>query len=180
VRQARDRFVTRTGLPVGRMRKLAVMSLAVALAAAGSFIKIPSPVGTVALDSWPGYLCALLMGPEGSSVALAGHLASGFTSGFPLGMVLHALIAVEMCLCALAFGWVARRAGVVLGAAVAVVLNGLIAPLALTPWLGRPLAASLLLPLSTAAAVNVSLATAAAKAIVPSLVVRGRSSHEGR
>ena len=75
-----------------RTRSIAVMALSVALAAAGAFIKIPGPVGTVALDSWPGYACALLVGPSGSWVAFAGHLASGFVSGFPLGLALHTLV----------------------------------------------------------------------------------------
>lgn len=150
---------------VSRTRDIAVMALSVALAGAGAFIKIPSPVGTVALDSWPGYACALAIGPSGSWVAFAGHLASGFVSGFPLGLALHGLIALEMVLCALAFAWTWRRLGVVAGVAVAVLLNGLAAPLALAPWLGIPLVVSLMVPLTVAATVNVALASIVGKAV---------------
>lgn len=168
MRVSGDRPTTGRGSASWQLRKLALMSMAVALAAAGSLIKLPSPVGTVALDSWPGYLCALIIGPEGAWVALAGHLASGFVAGFPLGLFLHAAVAIEMALCALAFRWATSRAGAVLGAAVAVVLNGVAAPVALLPWLGRPLVLSLILPLSLAAGVNVALAAMLYKGWLPS------------
>lgn len=157
-----------------RIRRLAVMSLSIALAAAGSLIKIPSPVGTVALDSWPGYACAVVVGPVGALVALAGHLASGLVAGFPLGLILHGVIAVEMALCALAFRWVTGRFGAVPGVVAAVALNGLIAPFALLPWLGFPLVLTLLLPLTVAAAVNVSLAAVVSRAVKGRFVVHGR------
>ncbi len=98
-----------------RLHVIAFMALSVALAAAGALIKLPSPVGTVALDSWPGYACALVVGPAGAWVALLGHLASSLVSGFPLGLTLHGVIALEMALCALAFRLVTRRLGVVPG-----------------------------------------------------------------
>ncbi len=147
-----------------RLRNIVIMALSIALAAAGAFIKIPSPVGTVALDSWPGYACAVLIGPSGAWVAFAGHLASGLTSGFPLGLSLHVIVAVQMGLCALGFRWATRRFGSLAGIVVAIVLNGLAAPLALIPWIGRPMAVALLVPLTSAAVVNV---------IAASLVVRG-------
>jgi hypothetical protein len=136
------------------------MSLATALAAVGAFLKVPGPVGTIALDSWPGYLSVLVFGPEGAVVAFAGHLASAFTAGFPLGLLLHCIIAVEMALCALAFRWGVLRIGALPGALLAIVLNGLAAPVALLPWLGRGLVVSLVLPLSLAATVNVAAALA--------------------
>ncbi|MEX0975447.1 MAG: alpha-ribazole transporter [Bacillota bacterium] len=157
-----------------RTRRIAVMSMSIALAAAGSLIKIPSPVGTVALDSWPGYACALVLGPVGAWVALAGHLASGSVAGFPLGLAIHGVIAAEMVFCALAFRWVTGRFGAVPGVVAAVVLNGLVAPFALLPWLEFPLVLTLLLPLTVAAAVNVSLAAVVARAVKRGFVVPGR------
>ncbi|MGI6424678.1 MAG: hypothetical protein ACOX2A_05490 [Tepidanaerobacteraceae bacterium] len=40
----------------------ALMGMFIALSIVGAFIKIPSPTGTVALDSAPGYTAALLLG----------------------------------------------------------------------------------------------------------------------
>ncbi|MGE5579301.1 MAG: hypothetical protein ACM3WU_04575 [Bacillota bacterium] len=157
-----------------RAKDIAVMALSVALAAAGAFIKIPSPVGTVALDSWPGYACSLVLGPSGSWVAFAGHLASALVSGFPLGPALHAVIALEMALCALAFAWVTRRFGYVAGVTVAVLLNGLTAPFALSPWLGMPLVVTLFVPLTVAAFVNVTLAALVGRAVSRTLGIPGR------
>lgn len=145
-----------------RTRRIAAVSISIALAAAGSFIKIPSPVGSVALDSWPGFACALVIGPEGALVALGGHLMSGFLAGLPLGLALHLIVGAEMALCALAFRWVTLRLGAIAGVVAAVALNGLVSPLALIPWLGRPLVISLLLPLTVAAGVNVAAAVAVA------------------
>jgi len=148
-----------------RLRRLTIMSLAVSLSAVGAFIKVPGPVGSIALDSWPGYLSALALGPDGAVVAFAGHLASALSAGFPLGLVLHLVVAGEMALCALAFRWVSLRAGVVAGAIAAVALNGLVAPVALVPWLGWGLVVSLFLPLSLAAAANVIAASVAYQVI---------------
>ncbi len=85
-------------------------ALMVALSAVGAFIKIPSPLGSIAMDSSPGYLYASLCGPLGGApVAFFGHLASAFTVGFPLGVPIHLVVAAEMGLCAAVYGWIGRR-----------------------------------------------------------------------
>lgn len=48
-----------------QLRKLVVVALLVGMSAVGGFIKIPSPTGTVALDSLPGYLGAVFIGGWG-------------------------------------------------------------------------------------------------------------------
>ena len=54
---------------------MARIAILVALSGAGAFIKIPSPTGTVALDSAPGYLAAAVFSPlEGGIV---GALVAG-------------------------------------------------------------------------------------------------------
>src|SRR5665648_13939 len=83
--------------PAIRTARLALFS---ALSVVGSFIKIPSPVGSLAFDSFPGFFVALFFGPaEGALVSGLGHLATAATSGFPLG-ILHIPIAV---------GWLWQR-----------------------------------------------------------------------
>lgn len=86
-------------------KRLTLGALMVALSALGAFIKIPGPLGSIAMDSCPGYLYASLCGPAaGAAVAFLGHLASAFTAGFPLGVHFHLLIAGEMALCAAVYG----------------------------------------------------------------------------
>lgn len=145
----------------------------VALSAVGALIKFPGPLGSIALDSCPGYLYASLSGPMGGAlVASLGHLASAFTVGFPLGVPIHLVIAAEMGLCAAAYGWIGRRFGAAgLGTRslgrklswlsagfVAVLLNGVGAPLALSPWLGMAAVVPLIVPLIIASFINVVVA----------------------
>lgn len=87
--------------PTWRTARLAIFT---ALSVVGSFIKIPSSVGTLAFDSTPGFFVALLFGPlEGATVCGLGHLATATISGFPLG-ILHIPIALGMALAGAAVG----------------------------------------------------------------------------
>ncbi|HHY12233.1 MAG TPA: ECF transporter S component [Firmicutes bacterium] len=167
--------------PGAGIKQLTLAALMVALSAVGAFIKFPGPLGSIAMDSCPGYLYASICGPLGGvSVAFLGHLASAFTVGFPLGVPIHLVVAAEMGLCAAVYGWIGRRleagGGIgttdgrartlagrssrpwLLAGLVAVVLNGAGAPLALSPWLGMAAVVPLILPLTVASLMNVALA----------------------
>ena len=53
------------------------LALLIAISAVAAYIPIPSPTGTVALDSSPGYFAALVFGGYKGAVVLAiGHLFS--------------------------------------------------------------------------------------------------------
>ena len=72
------------------------VSIFIALSAVGAFIKIPGPLGSIALDSFPGYLSELLFGyVDGGIVIGSGHIISAAIIGFPLG-ILHLFIAIFM------------------------------------------------------------------------------------
>ena len=122
--------------PTIRTARLAIFS---ALSVVGSLIKIPSPIGSLAFDSFPGFFVALLFGPtEGALVSGLGHLATAATSGFPLG-ILHIPIAIGMALAAAAIGFlnkVHKSLAVIpaLGAGVAI-NTVLVFPL--VPWLAE-------------------------------------------
>lgn len=91
-------------------RKLAIIAVFVALSAAGSLVKIPSPLGSVGLDSAPGFFTALAFGGWlGFLVIAIGHLLTSAIVGFPLTLGVHLAIAIGMGVCALAFRWVGRR-----------------------------------------------------------------------
>ena len=89
--------------PTWRTARLAIFT---ALSAVGSLLKIPSPNGSLAFDSAPGFFAALLFGPlEGSLVCGLGHMATAAVSGFPLGL-LHLPIALGMALAGACIGLV--------------------------------------------------------------------------
>lgn len=53
-------------------KRIARVAILVALSAVGAFIKLPSPTGTVALDSAPGFVAAAAFGPgEGAKIGRA-------------------------------------------------------------------------------------------------------------
>jgi uncharacterized membrane protein len=79
--------------PVLNTSFLVKIALLTALSVIGSYIKFPGPVGSIALDSLPGFLGAILLGGKGGALILVlGHFLSAINSGFPLGPI-HILIA---------------------------------------------------------------------------------------
>ena len=109
------------------VRQIARIAVFIALGAVGAMIKLPSPVGTIGLDSAPGFFCALAFGyVEGAAVIAIGHLLTSAVLGFPLGIPLHLLIAGQMALWAVGLRWIQGRFGIIAGAAVTVLLNGIL------------------------------------------------------
>lgn len=142
-----------------KTKKLVVVSLLVALSVVGSFIKIPSPTGTIALDSLPGYLgAAILPLPLGAAVGALGHLISALTVSFPLGFPLHLFIALQMAVYVGVFGYLNKKGYKIMAIIIAVILNGLAAPALLIPIMGAGIFWALLLPLIAGSAVNIILA----------------------
>ena len=147
-------------------RRVARVAILVALSGVGAFIKIPSPTGTVALDSAPGYLAAVAFSPlEGGVVGALGHLISAATAGFPLGLPIHLIIAAEMFVFAWVLGLLARPLGAAVAAAVAVLLNGLLAPAILLPIGGLGMYAAQVVPLLVGSAINIAVAVIAGIAL---------------
>ncbi len=140
------------------LKKMITVAMLIAMSAVGAFIKIPSPVATVALDSLPGFVAAGLLGPWiGGCVGAAGHLISALINGFPMGIVMHLIVAVMMFLAMAVFGAVYKKSRIP-AAIIGIIMNG---PAALLPFgflLGWGFFVSMLLPLTVAAAVNVILA----------------------
>ncbi len=143
-------------------RRVARMAIFVALSAVGALIKIPSPTGTVALDSCPGYFSAISFGwLEGGIVAAIGHIFTAATTGFPLSVPIHILVAVEMAVFATAFWWINKKLGVIAAIIAATFLNGVVAAFVMVPIGGMGLALGLLAPLTVGSAVNIIIAAAA-------------------
>jgi hypothetical protein len=149
------------------IRHAVIIAVFSAMSVVGGLIKLPSFVGSVALDSAPGYFVAAFYHPIlGAIVGLVGHIGSAATAGMPLGP-LHLVIGVAMMFICGVFGLIARSGKSVwflMGAApLAILLNSVILPLVLIPF-GLPQAVAFgLMPfLAFASLVNVGLASAAA------------------
>lgn len=107
------------------VKRIAYMAVFIALSAVGAMIKIPSPVGTIGLDSAPGYFCSLAFGyVEGICVVFMGHLITAGIIGFPLGLPLHIFIGLQLAVWVMAFRWVSRHMGIIPGSIIAIILNG--------------------------------------------------------
>ena len=143
-------------------KRMARMAVFIALSAVGSLIKIPSPTGTVALDAAPGFFSAIAFGwLEGGIVAGLGHLLTAATTGFPLGIMIHLLVAGEQFLWAAVFWFVKEKVNIWAAAAAAIFCNGVLGALILLPMGGIGLYISMLPGLLVGSVVNVVIAAAA-------------------
>jgi len=143
-------------------RRVARLSIFTALSAVGAMTKIPSPTGTVALDSCLGYFSAAAFGyGEGALIAALGHLLTALTTGFPLGIPVHCYIALQMALWVMVFRFFTVRVHPFMGIVVAVLLNGIASAYLIIPFGGIGLATALVVPLLVGSAANVIIANLA-------------------
>jgi uncharacterized membrane protein len=111
------------------VREFCWTAMFIALSAAGAFIKIPAIVASVALDSFPALLSAVLLGPVfGAIIGGAGHILSAILGGMPLGPF-HFLIMFEMAALAWGYGKLYRLEKRNRAALFFFIGNALIAPL---------------------------------------------------
>jgi len=83
-------------------KTLATVALLIALSFVGAQLTI---MGTIAFDSLPAFLAALLLGPfHGAVIGFLGHMLTALTSGFPFSLPLHFVIALSMALTMYVFG----------------------------------------------------------------------------
>lgn len=144
-----------------QLRRITMMAMFIALSVVGALLKIPSPTGTVALDSAPGFLGAAFLGwREGALIAALGHLISAYTAGLPLTVPVHLLIALEMAIAAAIYAVLARRSNFIVTIVVVTVLNGVGMPLSFVPLFGSGFFYSMVVPLCVASCVNAVLAFA--------------------
>jgi uncharacterized membrane protein len=166
---------------MNKIRKIVLIALFCALAYVGANLKI---AGSVAFDSAPAFLCAMLMGGAPGAVAgVLGHLFSALLSGFPMTLPLHLAVAAEMGLICLLTGALVKTKGwpVWLGGILALVLNAVVAPAILFVWpgFGLPVALAMFGPLLIGSAANVLLSVALAYLLKKpyGLIVEGKKAH---
>lgn len=113
-----------------KLMRLTLTAMVAAICAIGALIKVPlSPVSSAALDSAPAFLSVAFLSPTLAGVAgMIGHFITALTSGFQLGP-LHFIIAVEMFVVVWIFGVMHKQGFNLLKWPVAIILNGVIAPI---------------------------------------------------
>lgn len=151
------------------IRKMILSAFFIALSFVGANIKI---MGTIAFDSMPGFLGALILGPVyGACIGAFGHFLTALLAGFYLTPPVHAMIMLTMGVTMAVFAAIYRKfeknntfswVGALLAGVAAVIINGpiglwVLVPL-LLPVMGKAGMMSLLPVLSTVAALNVLLA----------------------
>jgi uncharacterized membrane protein len=141
---------------VPRTYLVARITVFAALSVVGSFIQLPSPVSTVALDSTPGFFVALYFGPlDGFCVFGLGHMATAIVHGFPLG-ILHLPIALGLAVAGAAVGIINKKWHVFPAVAAGIAINTALVVLAI-PVLGMAATLSFIPSLFLAACVNGAL-----------------------
>lgn len=150
-----------------KTKKLVLAALLISLSFIGANIKI---MQTIAFDSMPGFLGTLILGPlYGAVIGLLGHFLTALTSGFPLTVPVHLVIMVGMALTMFLFGATykyfskkSKTTGNIMATIVAVIVNGPILTLLVSPMLipviGRSGLIALLPILCCTAALNVIIA----------------------
>jgi uncharacterized membrane protein len=151
---------------VWNVKRLAIIAVFIALSAVGSMIKIPSPVGTIGMDSAPGFFSALAFGSiEGALVIGIGHLLTSAVVGFPLTIPMHLFIAVLMAMWAIAFRFVNEKFGLIPAVIVATFLNGVLSSLTMMPIGGIGAVLGVMPFLVIGSAINIIVAAVAYKMI---------------
>lgn len=154
-------------------KSIAVMAIFLALSAVGAMIKIPSPVGTIGLDSAPGYFVALAFGSwEGAIVIAIGHMLSSAMVGFPLTIPLHLVIAVLMAFWAMIYRLVNKKIGLIPAIVAAIILNGILSSFMMYPMGGMAAVLSVMPFLIGGSAINVILSALAYRTLKNSSLLK--------
>ncbi len=144
--------------------RLVYGAMLVGLCYIGALIPIQ---GSIAFDSMPAFFAAIFLGPSlGAMVGFLGHLLTAITSGFPMTVPMHIIVAFQMAFFVYSFGWIYKKSNYFLAGFTAILLNGPVAALMAVPisvmlqlpFNGWDLFYVLIIPLTLASAANVFLA----------------------
>lgn len=118
-------------------KKINILAIFIAISVVGAFIKIPSFIGSVALDSFPSLIAGVFFGGlAGGMVAAFGHLVSALIGGLPLGMF-HLFIALEMFILVVMYTKIYHMGNKIVSYLFFVLANAAILPLPFLWLLGK-------------------------------------------
>jgi len=141
-----------------KTKELVLIALMIALSVILSYVKIPSPTGSVALDALPAFALAGILGPvAGGVVGLFGHLATAANSGFGLGIILHLVIAVSMFISAYSFGAFYKKGQYVIAVLIGILTNVCLSLPFVAYFIGTSIVVAILPGLIVGAIINVVL-----------------------
>jgi riboflavin transporter len=147
---------------IGSRKQFAATIVLISLSVIGSLLKLPTSLGSIALDSAPALVAAAILGGNiGALVAAFGHFISAFFAGFPLG-AFHLLVAVEMAALVYGFAWLYQHKWKKVAFFFFFVGNAFLAPLPFALWMGKAFVLAIIPSLAIATLANI---------IVSSLVI---------
>ncbi|MGM0641638.1 MAG: hypothetical protein ACQESN_09485 [Thermotogota bacterium] len=114
-------------------KKISWIGIFTALSFLLSFVKFPSPFGSIALDSMPGFLLGIINPVYGGITAFLGHVFTSWNSGFYFQFY-HILLAFSMFVIAFIFGKLYKK-NKIIAIIIATILNGILMPFIVTPIL---------------------------------------------
>lgn len=141
-------------------KRLATLAILLALCVIGANIKI---LGSIALDSFPAFVGAVVLGPfAGALLGFFGHMISALLAGFPNSLPIHLIIGGLMGLCMFVYGWIRVKlknqkiAASAVSIIAAYLVNVPLSLVALYPLLGSA-GFALFLPLTLATVANLGI-----------------------
>jgi riboflavin transporter len=147
---------------IGSRKQFAATIVLISLSVIGSLLKLPTSLGSIALDSAPALVAAAILGGSiGALVAAFGHFISAFFAGFPLG-AFHLLVAVEMATLVYGFAWLYQHKWKKVAFFFFFAGNAFLAPLPFALWMGKAFVLAIIPSLAIATLANI---------IVSSLVI---------
>jgi len=153
-----------------KTRNLVLTALFIALSFVGSNVKIS---GTIAFDSLPAFLGALLLGPVfGAFIGFLGHLFSALLTGFPFGLPTHIVIAFGMAVTMLGFGHSYRLLKGKLPLIIVLIITGIVGVILNGPF-SLALCAPLIGPATAIAMAPVLILGSAANIVIAILLFKG-------
>lgn len=157
---------------VWSVKRVSIIAVFIALSAVGSMIKIPSPIGTIGLDSAPGYFCALAFGSvEGAAVIAIGHMLSSAVVGFPLSIPIDIFVAAQMAVWSIIFRWINNKYNAVLAVVAATILNGVVSAFTLVLVGGMGMVIGVMPFLTVASAINIVISIIAYRVVKGSKLI---------
>ncbi|MGI6576073.1 MAG: alpha-ribazole transporter [bacterium] len=162
--QAQTRKVQVQGRDTAVLLRSLRLVCMICLSLLGSMVRLPLPTGEVALETFPGYFAALAFGWfDGALVAGISHLLVAFTGGFPLGIGLHLLAALQMAIWAMCFSYITKKVGIISSIIAITFLHALVSVIYVLPIWNMVMFSGLFVPLAVAAGANLLLAAIAFK-----------------
>ncbi|WP_226654723.1 ECF transporter S component [Guptibacillus hwajinpoensis] len=157
-------------------KRASLLAMFIGLSVVGAILKMPSAVGSIALDAFPALIAAVLLGNRsGALIASFGHLLSALIVGFPLGPM-HLVVAGEMVALVWLFGKLYEANKKKVAAVTFALGNGLVAPLPFLFLLGTGFYVAIVPSLMIASVLNLALALILIPRLVPLFEKRGLAS----